>query len=151
MAVTLYGLSQVGANFPALTSHVFPTTFRSTRSPTPNSLFLTSLLYLQARFCWYSANRIVVDSRRSSNRFNCISINFEFSVGLNPKTWALHKFTSAGMTASASYVRENEVSPVDLLGVVRYAHRTLVNSSAHLPLAPFNLLFKLFTMALLVA
>ena len=28
------------------------------------------------------------------------------------------------MTASAPYVRENEVSPVDLLEVIQYAHKT---------------------------
>ena len=72
-------------------------------------------------------------------------------MGLNPKTQALHKFTSAGMTASVLYVKESEVSLVDLLGVVRYAHRTLGNSSAHPLLASFNLLFNPFTMALLLA
>jgi len=55
------------------------------------------------------------------------------------------------MTASTLYVRENRVSPVDLFLVVWYAHRTLGNSFAHLPLAPSNLLFNPFTMALLVA
>ena len=70
---------------------------------------------------------------------------------MNLETRALHKFTSAGMTASAPYVKENGVSSMDLLEVVRYTHRTLGNSFAHLPLAPSNLLFNLFTMALLVA
>ena len=46
---------------------------------------------------------------------------------------------------------ENRDSPVDLLKVVWYAYRTLGNSSAHLPLAPSNLLLNPFTMALLVA
>ena len=55
------------------------------------------------------------------------------------------------MTASAPYVRENGVSPVDLLRVVWYAQRTLGNSSAHLPLVPSNLFFNPFIMALLVA
>ena len=151
MAVTPYGPSQVGANFLALMSRVFLITFQSTISLAPNSLFLTFLLYLWASFCWYFASRIVADSQHSSNRFNCFSINSKFSTGPNPETWELHKFTSAGMTASASYVRENGVSPVDLLRVVRYAHRTLGNSSTHLPLAPSNLLFNPFTMALLVA
>ena len=73
---------------------------------------------------------MVTDSWRSFNKFNCFSINSEFLARLNPKTGALHKFISDGMTASAPYVRENEVSLVDLLGVVRYAHRTLGNSSA---------------------
>ena len=144
-------LCQVGTNFPALTSRVFLITFRSTKSFAPNSLFLTSLLYLRASFCWYFASRIVTDSRHSSSMFNCFIFNSKFSAGLNLKTRALHKFISTGMTASAPYVRENEVSPEDLLGVVRYAHRTLGNSSAHLLLAPSNLLFNLLTMALLVA
>ena len=94
---------------------------------------------------------MVADSRRSSNRFNCFSVNFEFLVRLNPETRVLHKFTSAIMTASTPYVRKNEVSPVDLLEVIRYAYRTLGNFSAYLPLAPSNLLFNPFTMALLVA
>ena len=55
------------------------------------------------------------------------------------------------MTASAPYVRENGVSPVDLLGVVQYAHKTLGSSSAHLPLVLSNLFFNPFTIALLVA
>ena len=150
MAVTLYGPSQVGSSFPALISHVFPTTLRSTRSPAPNSLFLTSLLYLRASFCRYSASQIVADSRRSSNKFNCFNINSEFLVGLNPATRALHRFIFASITASTPYVREKGVSLVDLLGVIRYAHKTLGNSSAHLPLEPSNLLFNPFTIALLV-
>ena len=151
MAVTLYGPSQVGASFPALISCIFPTTLRSTRSPAPNSLFLTSLLYLRASFCRYSASRIVANSRCSSNKSSCFNINSEFLVGLNLTTQELHRFISAGITASAPYVREKGVSLVDLLGVVRYAHRTLGNSSAHLPLEPFNLFFNPFTIALLVA
>ena len=55
------------------------------------------------------------------------------------------------MTAFVPYVRENGVSPVDLLGVVWYAHRILGNSSARLPLVPSNLLFNSFTITLLVA
>ena len=43
----------------------------------------------------------------------------------NSATHALHNFISAGMMASAPYVRENGVSPIDLLGVVQYAHKTL--------------------------
>ena len=138
MTITLYGPSQVSAKFPALTSQVFPTTFRSTKSPVLNSLLLTSMLYLWASFC-------------SSSKFNCVTINLAFLARESLETWALHKFISASMIASALYVRENRVSPVDLLGVVRYAHRTLGNSSAHLSLAPFSLFFNPFTMALLVA
>ena len=107
--------------------------------------------YLQTSFCWYFASRIIADSRRSSSMSNYFIINSEFLTGLNPETWALHKFTSTSITTSAPYVRENRVSPVDLLGVVQYAHRTLGNSSIHPPLAPSNLLFNLFTIALLMA
>ena len=70
---------------------------------------------------------------------------------MNLATWALHKFTSADMTASASYVRENGVSLMDLLGFIQYAHKTLGSSLAHLSLAPSNLFFNLPTIALLVA
>ena len=83
--------------------------------------------------------------------FNYFIINSEFMAGLNPETQALHKFTFVGMTAFAPYVTENGVSPVDLLGVVQQAYRTLGNSSAHPPLAPSNLLFNPFIMTLLVA
>ena len=40
---------------------------------------------------------------------------------------------------------------MDLLRVVWYAHKTLGNSSTHLPLEPSNLLFNPFTIALFVA
>ena len=72
-------------------------------------------------------------------------------MGSNLETRALHKFTSAGITVYAPYVREKGVSPMDLLRVVWYAHKTLGNSSAHLPLEPSNLLFNPFTIALFVA
>ena len=139
MAVILYGPSQVGANFLVPASLAFPTTFRSNKSPTLNSLLFTSLLYRQASFCWYSASRMVADSWHSSNRSSYFTINSPFLVGTNLVTWALHRFNSADMIASTPYVKENGISPVDLLGVVRYAHKTLGNSPAHLPLAPSNL------------
>ena len=150
MAVTLYGPSQVGASFSALISRVFPSTLRSTRSPAPNSLFLKSLLYLRASFYWYFASRIVVDSQRSSNKFNCFNNNSEFWAGLNPVTWALHRFISASITASAPYVREKGVSLVDLLGcsVCPQNFRQLLWPPA---LRTFNLLFNPFTIALLEA
>lgn len=131
-------------------SRVFPTTLRSTKSPTLNSLFITSLSYRLASFCWYAANRMVADSRYSSNKSSCFTINSPFSGRVNPETRALHKLASAGMTASAPYFRENGVSSMDLLGVVLYAQRMLGNSLAYLPLAPSSLFFKLFTITLLV-
>ena len=94
---------------------------------------------------------MVANSRHSSNKSSCFTINSSFSVGTNPETRALHKFTLAGMTASILYIRENGVSPMDLLEVIWYAHKTLGSSSAHLPLVPSNLFFNLFTIALLVA
>ena len=94
---------------------------------------------------------MVANSLHSSNWSRCLTINSSFSARTSPVTQALHKFTSAGMIAFAPYVKENGVSPVDLLGVVRYAHKTLVSSWAHLPLAPSNLFFNSLTIALLVA
>ena len=94
---------------------------------------------------------MVIVSWHSSNRSSCFTINSPFLVGTNPVTQALHRFTSADMIASAPYVRGNGVSPVDLLGVVWYAHKTLGSSSAHLPLTPSNLFFNPFTITLLVA
>ena len=44
--------------------------------------------------------------------------------------------TFAGITASLSYASRNGVSPVDVLAVFRYAHKTLGNSSGHMPFAP---------------
>ena len=61
----------------------------------------------------------------SSSKSKCSTSNLSFWVRANLATRALHKFTSAGITASAPYVRENGVSLVDLLGVVRYAHKML--------------------------
>jgi len=55
------------------------------------------------------------------------------------------------MVASAPYVKENGVLPVDLLGVVRYAHKMFGSSSAYLPFVPSNLFFNPFTITLLVA
>ena len=151
MAVILYGPSQVGANFLVPASIAFPTTFRSTKSSTLNSLLFTSLLYCQASFCWYSASHTITNSCHSSNRSSYFTINSPFLVGTNPVTQAPHWFNSAYMTTSTPYVRENRVSPVELLGVVQYAHETLGSSSAHLPLMPANLFFNPFTIALLVA
>ena len=94
---------------------------------------------------------MVTASRCSSNKFKRSVINPSFRAGVNSSTQALHRFTSAGIIASAPYVKENGVSPVDILGVVRYAHRTLGSSSAHLPFASSSLFFNPFTIALLVA
>ena len=132
-------------------SYAFPTALRSTNSPALNSLLFTSLLYLQASFYWYSASSMVANSQHSSNWSRCFTINSPFSAGINPTIRAIHKFTLAGMTASTPYIRENWFSPVDLLGVVQYAHKTLGSSSTHQPLAPFNLFFNPPTIALLVA
>ena len=90
-------------------------------------------------------------SRYSSSKSRCSIIISSFWTGLNPSIRALHTFTSTGMTASAPYVRENGVSLVDLRGVVRYAHKTLGSFSAQLPLAPSNVLFNPFRIALLTA
>ena len=84
-----------------------------------------SLLYLRASFCWYSASHIVTNSRYSSNKFNYFNINSEFFDGVKSETRALHKFISADITTFAPYVKENGVSPMDLLRVVQYAYKTL--------------------------
>ena len=72
-------------------------------------------------------------------------------MGKNPETRAPHKFTSNGMTTSVPYIRENGISPIDLLEVVQYAHKTMGSSSAQLPLVSSNLFFNPFIIALLVA
>ena len=94
---------------------------------------------------------MTTSSRYSFSKSRCSTIISSFWTGLNPLIRVLHTFTSASMMAYAPYVKENGVSLVDLRGVVRYAHKTLGNSSAQLPLAPSNLLFNLFKIALLTA
>jgi len=94
---------------------------------------------------------MVAASQCSSNKFKRSAINPSFWAGVNSSTPALHRFTSAGITASAPYVKENGVPPVDLLGVIRCAHKMLGSSFAHLPFAPSSLFFNSFTIALLVA
>ena len=44
--------------------------------------------------------------------------------------------TSAGMIMSLLYASRNNISPVGVLAVVRYAHRTLGSSSDQIPFAP---------------
>ena len=56
---------------------------------------------------------------------------------------------SSGIIASAPYVIEKGVSPVDFRGVVRYVQRTCGNSSTHFPFASSNLFLNPFTMTLL--
>ena len=94
---------------------------------------------------------MVAASRYSSSKSRCSTIISSLWTGLNPSIRALHMFTSAGMTTSVPYVKENGVSPVDLWGVVRYAHKTLGSSSAQLPLALSNLLFNPLRIVLLTA
>ena len=58
---------------------------------------------------------------------------------------------SKGIIASEPQVMENEVSPVNRRGVVRYVQRTSGSSSTHLPLASSNLFFSPLTITLLTA
>ena len=59
--------------------------------------------------------------------------------------------TSASKTASQQYTREKGVWPVEVLGVVRLAHKILGNSSAYLPCWAASLLLIPVMMALLLA
>ena len=133
-----------------MVSQAFPTVLLNTKSLALNSLLLTSWLYQQASFCWYSASFIVADSQCSCNKSNCFTISSLFLQGTNLETRALHNLTSVGIITFPLYVSENGVSLVDLLGVVQYAHRTFGNSSAHIPFIPSNLFFNPVTIALLV-
>ena len=94
---------------------------------------------------------MIAASRYSSSKSKRSTIISSFWTGSNPSTRALHRFTMTGITASALYVRENGVSPMDLWGVIQYAHKTLGSSLAQLPLAPSNLLFNPFKIVLLMA
>ena len=40
------------------------------------------------------------------------------------------------MTTSVPYASQNDISPVGVLTIVRYAHRTLGSSSGQIPFAP---------------
>nr|POE83316.1 hypothetical protein CFP56_39882 [Quercus suber] len=94
---------------------------------------------------------MVADSRHSSIRSRRPLTSSPFWVWSKPSTRALQRFTLAGITASALYVKENGVSPVDLLAVVRYVHKMLGSSSANLPFVPSNLFFSPLRITLLVA
>ena len=52
---------------------------------------------------------------------------------------------SAGMTASAPYVSRNGVSPVGVLAVVRYAHKTLGSLSGQIPFAASSRVLMIFS------
>ena len=93
---------------------------------------------------------MIATSRYSFSKSKHSTIISSFWTRLNPSTCVLHMFTSAGITASTPYVRENGVSLVDLRGVVRYAHKTLGSSLAQLPLALSSLLFNPFNIVLLM-
>ena len=93
---------------------------------------------------------MVPTSWHSSNESSCFTINSSFSANVNPDTRALYRLISTGMTAFALYVKEYGVSLVDLLEVVRYAHKMFGNSSVHLPLVPSSLLFSPLITTLLV-
>ena len=62
----------------------------------------------------------------------------------------VEKPISIRIIASDPYIIEIGVSLVDLLGVVRYVHKTWGNSSTHLPLASSGLFFKLSIITLFV-
>ena len=49
------------------------------------------------------------------------------------------------MTASAPYASRNGVSPVGVLAVVRYAHKTLCSSSGQIPFAPSSRVLMIFS------
>ena len=48
------------------------------------------------------------------------------------------------MTASLPYASQNEVSPVGVLAVVLYAHKTLNSSSGHIPFALSSQVLMIF-------
>ena len=62
---------------------------------------------------------MVANSQHSSNESSCFTISSSFLAEENLETRALHRLILAGITASVPYIRENGVSPVDLLGVIQ--------------------------------
>ena len=94
---------------------------------------------------------MVATSQYSSNKSKRSTINPLFRAGVNSSTYALHRLTSADILASTLYVKKNGVSHVNFFGVIRFAHRMLGSSSAHLPFVSSSLFFNPFIIALLVA
>ena len=90
-------------------------------------------------------------SRLSSKRSKFSDIYASLLPGEKPTTLILDMLIFTRMTASTPYVIEKGVSPVDLLGVVWEAHKTLGNSSTQFPFAPSRLFFKPLTIVLFVA
>ena len=115
-----------------------PVTFLKTRSPTWKSLCLTLELQCLAIRFWYHANLCLVIALTSSIRSNYRCIALSFLLSLQFFTLQLVSHTSAGMTASLPYASQNGVSPVGVLAVVLYAHKTLGSSSGHIPFAPLS-------------
>ena len=116
-----------------------------------NTLTLIPLSNPCLSFYWYCANLTSAISLHSSAKSRSRDSNHSL---LPLRSWSdlnAGKPVSVGITASNLYVMENRVSPIDLLGVMRYVHKTWGNLSTHFPLASSNLFFNPSTMTLLVA
>ncbi|KAM2445579.1 hypothetical protein ACFX1W_013522 [Malus domestica] len=86
--------------------------------------------------------RVITFSCSSSakSKFVAISISFCFCSKFGSKVLMLGIMTSGGMIGSKPYARENGVSLVTHLLVVRYAQRTPRSSFGHLPLFEMDFL-----------
>ena len=87
----------------------------------------------------------------SSIRSRPLARRSSLSFGLKELVLIVGNQESKRMTASAPYIIEKEVSPVDLRGVVLYVQSTCGISSAHLPFASSNLFFNPLNMTLFTA
>ena len=77
--------------------------------------------------------RVITFSRYSSTRSKFVAISFSLCSKFGSIVLMLGTMTLGEMIASEPYARENEVSPIARLLVVRYAHRTPGSSSGQLP------------------
>ena len=132
---TRYGPSQLGPSLPSFGFLVLPKTFLRTRSPCWKNLGRTFLLYPFFSCYWQEANLIIACSLLSSSRSRAWDWARSFLIGSHSKVLKVGRPISSGMTASKTQASENGVSPVDLRDVVLKVHKTLGNSSTHLPLA----------------
>ncbi|CAA0829327.1 early nodulin-like protein 6, partial [Striga hermonthica] len=133
----------------------FPTCLRAsarlkTRSPTWNRLVRTFLSKAARIFCLYSTDRNQASSRPSSIRSRAsLAISSFFSCSKHADLCELSAI-STGRRASIPYTIMNDDWPVELLGVVRYAHRTVVSSSIQAPDAFSSRFFSPCKMVLFV-
>ena len=112
--------------------------------PYVESLGFTIASYcLAMRFLYFAvlcSASVLTSSIRSRFKWSCSSLSLSWYV----ITLWLAMCTSAGMTASLPYANLKGVSPVGVLTIVLYTHKTPGNSSGHTPFAPSSRVLMIF-------